>query len=295
MIFKAKETALNLWDRAKKHLSSTTSLRIRTNGTVAVTVLFCLVVFAALAQAAQTYVIAHFPYGGGWSTQLWFTNSGSTTANVEVQWFSQAGTATPVPLQGQGTQSTQQFALSPNSTQVVGADVTQRNATGPSGLQVTWATATSSAPVNVFSLFDYAPSSVATITPASQLVTSVGTQSVAPATSFRFPVAEFGQVGLPKFDAGIAVANPNGTSTILTLKLLSASGSIVGTIQRTLPANGQATVILSDPTAFLSVLDPTSMFLGSLAVCATQPVGMVAIGVEGTQYFTTAVTNDPCP
>jgi hypothetical protein len=228
-----------------------------------------LSVFAVLSQAAETYVIAHFPYGGGWSTQIWVSNTGASSATVDIAWFDQTGAPALVPLQGVGPVSTQHLVIGPNNTQVVGGDVTQRNATGPNGLIFTWATATSSSPVNVFSMFDFAGSSVATVVPASQVSSSVGTQSLIPATSFRFPVVLFAPNNQPRFNAGVAVANPNNSQTTLTVKLLSAGGTITGTIQRNLPANGQTTFVLTDSNAFLNVLDPSTPFTGSLVVCVT--------------------------
>jgi hypothetical protein len=53
--------------------------------------------------------------------------------------------------------------------------------------------------------------------------------------------------------------------------------------------------VLTDNAVFGHDLSSSTLFNGSVAVCAAQPVGLVAIGIEGGAFFTTAVTNDPCP
>ena len=234
---------------------------------------------AQASSATLSYNVAHFPYGQGWSTRVTFANNGTADATVNVKFFNTAGAPTLVPLDGLGNQGTQQFVIHRNETHVMGADLSQRN---NGNLQVAWATTTSSAPVVVFSLFDYGPNPP-TITGA------VGAGSTAPSKSFRFPVSVGGPLN---YNAGMAVSNPNGSQTVVTVKVLNADGSVKGTFPETLPANGQTIFLLNSKMNFGS-----SLFNGSVAVCAPQPVGLVALGVEGgsTGLFTIAVTTDPCP
>lgn len=93
----------------------------------------------------------------------------------------------------------------------------------------------------------------------------------------------------------MAVANPNNSNTNVTVKLLLADGTIKDTIQKNLPPNGQTSFVLTDGAVFGRDLSSSALFNGSVAVCASQPVGLVAIGIEGGAFFTTAATNDPCP
>ena len=233
------------------------------------------------AQASSTplsYVIAHFPYGGGWSTRLMLANNGSATAKVNITFLDQLGRPAFVPLEGEGPQSSQQLSIPPNQVKVVGADPAHRT-TGD--LQVAWGTASSSAPLNIFTLFDTGPS-------AAVITGAVGAPSTAAARSFRFPVSVNGPLG---YNAGMAIANPNSSAATVTVKVLNTDGSVKGSFQEILQANHQTLFVLTQKMTF-----DAALFSGSVAVCGTQPVGLVTVGFEGGQaFFTTSVTNDPCP
>jgi hypothetical protein len=234
---------------------------------------------ALASSATLSYTVAHFPYGQGWSTRIALANNGKTDATVNMKFFNTAGAPTLVPLDGLGNQGSQQFVIHPNQTHVVGADLSQRN---NGNLQVAWATTSSTAPLNVFSLFDFGPNPPA-------ITGAVGAASMAPSKSFRFPVSVGGSVN---YNAGMAISNPNGSQTIVTVKVLNADGTVKGTFPETLAANAQTIFLLNTKMNFGS-----SLFNGSVAVCAPNPVGLVALGVEGgsTGLFTIAVTTDPCP
>ena len=205
-------------------------------------------------------------------------NSGSATAKVNITFFDQLGRPAFVPLEGEGPQSSQQLSIPPNEIKVLGADPAHRTS---GDLQVAWGTATSNAPLNIFTLFDTGPSG-AVITGA------VGAQSTAAARSFRFPVSVNGPLG---YNAGMAIANPNSSAATVTMRVLNTDGSVKGSFQETLQANHQTLFVLTQKMSF-----DAALFSGSVAVCATQPVGLVTVGFEGGQaFFTTSVTNDPCP
>lgn len=170
-------------------------------------VLFCVTALSAFGAVvpAQTYIIAHFPVGGGWSTRLVFENGSAVDVTADVSFFTQTGTVGSVPLEGQqGSQSTQHLVIGRGQTATLNADPTERNA-GP--LVVMWAKVTASGPLNILSLFDSsAPATVPTMVPATLITGAVGAQSTAAAMTFRFPIS----VGGPLiYNAGLAVANPN--------------------------------------------------------------------------------------
>jgi hypothetical protein len=243
----------------------------------------------AVSTSAQTtqYVIAHFPYGGGWISRT-IIEAGSSGATVDVNFFNQAGKTAIVPLVGEGNESMQRLVLAPNAVQVVAADPTHRNV-DPKNVTVTWALATSTGPLNVFTLFDYAPSSTPTSQPATKILGSVGAQSTVATKSFRFPISVYGPLA---YDGGVAIANPNGSSITYTATLLNADGSTKDSVQATLPPQGQTIFLVTDIFKGVITADSVHSFDGSLVICASQPVGVVAIGVEGSALFTTSVTND---
>jgi len=255
-------------------------------------VLSCMTVFAALSSA-ETYVIAHFPFGGGWSSRLVFANSGTADVTADVTFFTQAGATGAVPLEGQqGTQSSQHLVIGKNQVVTLNADPTQRNA---GALQVMWGKVVTSGPLTVLTLFDSStPTTVPTTEPATLVTGAVGAQSIAAATSFRFPVAISGPL---HYNAGVAIANPNSTATNFTIFLMNADGTTNHSITMSLQANGQTSFVLTDSTIFGNNVDPNSpsLFNGSIAICATQPVGVVPIGIEGGALYTIPTTNDACP
>lgn len=236
---------------------------------------------ASTASAAFNYVVAHFPYGGGWSTLVMFANNSGKTATANVTFFTQAGASAGVPLAGKGTQSTQQITIKSNDVQVMGADTSKRNS---GNLQVAWATVASNQPLNVFSLFDYGPNPPA-------ISGAVGAQSTAASKSFSFPVSINGPLG---YNAGMAIANPNSSNTDVTVTVFDQNGNKKGSFKDTLQASNQTIFTLTQklPNSFSS-----SLFTGSVSVCASQPIGLVTVGFEGGQaFFTTSVSNpSPCP
>jgi hypothetical protein len=135
--------------------------------------------------------------------------------------------------------------------------------------------------VNVFSLFDFGPN-------PPTIAGAVGAQSTAPAKTFRFPVSVGGPL---QYNFGVAIANPNKSKTTVTVKVLNADGSSKGQFQESLDPNAQTLFTLPSKVSF----DMSTLFNGSVAVCATQPVGLVTVGFEGGAFFTASVTNDPCP
>ena len=263
-------------------------------------VLFCvtaLTAFGAVSQA-PTYIIAHFPLGGGWSTRLVFENNGSADVTADVSFFTQTGTVGSVPLEGQqGLQSSQHIVIGRGQVATLNADPTQRNA-GP--LVVMWAKVTATGPLDILSLFDSsAPATVPTTVPATLITGAVGAQSTTDASSFRFPVSVSGPL---HYNAGLAVANPNPTAANFTVFLFNADRTLNHSLVMSLQANSQTSFVVSDPTIFGNNIDLSSPFVfdGSIAVCATQPLGLVAIGIEGGALYTIPVhrerkTTDPCP
>jgi hypothetical protein len=237
---------------------------------------------AEASSSTLSYTVAHFPYGGGLTTRLELANTGSATATVNITFFDQSGSGTSVPLEGIGLKSTETVTVGPNQTQVLGSELSQRN----NAAQIAWATMTSTAPLNVFSLFDFGPN-------APTINWAVGTQSIAPSTSFRFPVSIGGPVN---YNAGMALSNPNGTSTNVKVMVMKSDGTQLGSFTESLGKNAQTVFLLSPHSGLNFGATPQTPFNGSVAVCAPQPVGLVALGAEGSGgLFSVSVTTDPCP
>jgi len=247
----------------------------------------------AVFSSAETYVVAHFPYGGGWGSRLLISNSSPTNSvSVELDYFTTTGQAASVPLDS-GTGQVQTLTVPPNGTVTVSSDPAQRYGTTP--VVVTWATATTPVgqPVNVLELFDFAPSS----TSANLIGSAVGAASTAPGQSFRFPIVVNGTT---RFTASMAIANPSSASTAtITLNLLDNTGSVKATSPVTLQPKSQTSVNLPGIPAFAPFLSGPGLFTGSVGVCSNVPIGFVAIGAEQSSavpnsnvLFSASVTTD---
>ncbi|MBZ5676126.1 MAG: hypothetical protein LAP61_17935 [Acidobacteriia bacterium] len=224
-------------------------------------------------SSAETYVVAHFPYGGGWGTRLLISNSSPTNAvSVELDYFNQAGQAASVPLDS-GTGQVQTVIVPPNGTFTISSDPAQRFGTNP--VVTTWATATTAAgqPVNILELFDFAPSS----TSANLIGSAVGAASTAPGQSFRFPIVVNGTT---RYTASMAIANPSATAATITLNLLDNTGAVKATSTVPLQPKSQTAVNVPGIAAFAPFFSGTALFTGSVGVCSNVPIGFVALGAE---------------
>jgi Family of unknown function (DUF5719) len=228
----------------------------------------------AVFSSAETYVVAHFPYGGGWGTRLLISNSSPTNSvSVEIDYFNQTGQTASVPLDS-GTGQVQTLTVPPNGTVTVSSDPAQRYV-GSNPVVVNWATATTPAgqPVNILELFDFAPSS----TSANLIGSAVGAASTAPGQAFRFPIV---MNGTTRFTASMAIANPSAGTATITLSLLGSDGAVKATSPLTLQAKSQTAVSLPGIPAFAPFFSGAGLFTGSLGVCSNVPIGFVALGAE---------------
>jgi hypothetical protein len=91
----------------------------------------------------------------------------------------------------------------------------------------------------------------------------------------------------------MALANPSSSTANVTVMVLKANGSAMGQFTETIPANNQTIFTLDSKLSFGSFT--STPFTGSVAVCSSQPIGLVTVGFEGGAFFSTSVTNDPCP
>jgi hypothetical protein len=248
----------------------------------------------AVFLSAETYVVAHFPYGGGWGTRLLISNTNPTNSvSVELDYFNQTGQTASVPLDS-GTGQVQTLTVPPNGTVTVSSDPAQRYGTNP--VVVTWATATTPAgqPVNILELFDFAPSS----TSANLIGSAVGATSALQGQVFRFPIV---MNGTTRFTASMAIANPSASAATITLNLLGSDGSQKATSTVTLQPKSQTSVNLPGIPAFAPFFSGAGLFTGSLGVCSNVPIGFVALGAEQSSavpnsnvLYSVSVTTDRC-
>lgn len=232
----------------------------------------------AASSTSFQYIIAHWPFGQGFSTQTMFANTGTENAKVSVQFFSQTGGPFAVPLSGSSAESSATLTVNAGDVGVLATQSSQRD---NGSLDVAWGIATSNAPLNVFSLFDLGS--------GDSITGAVGAQAAPGATIFRFPTSVGGPL---KFTAGMAIANPSSSNTAhVKVNVINANGSLMGKFQETLEPDNQTIFTLDSKLNFSSFTG--TAFTGSVAVCSDQPIGLVTVGFEGGAFFSTSVTNDP--
>ena len=134
------------------------------------------------------------------------------------------------------------------------------------------------------------PVSVPVTTPSvTARVTNISGVTVLPSgNSFSFPVSIYGS---KDFGAAVALANPNQTDATISIELVFSDG--VQTLNRViqLPAHGQSTRSLTDPSLFEIRGATPDRFDGSITVCSDVPIGLVAIGTAGKMAFTLPVSD----
>ena len=256
--------------------------------------LLALIVFVATSHA-ELYVIAHIPYGGGWVSRIFFSNPSIKQVRVEMKYFSQDGQAISVPVSSQDGRSADRVDIEPNGTKTLDTDALARN----SALRIAWAVASTSAPLQLISTT--APLQILTLfdqgfpsTLPSGALGPVRINTAAGATSdlarrvFYFPISVH---GAQRYDAGVAIANPQERIATIRLIILEADGRERASRVIQLPAGSQITTLLTDPRLFEGSFDPSRLFNGAVAVCSDTPVGIVALGFESDLVYTLPVSN----
>src|SRR5207237_7423384 len=106
-------------------------------------------------------------------------------------------------------------------------------------------------------------------------INTIGFNSSPELADFSLPV-ELEPAGITNSvgrTVGVAIANANGSSATVTMTLRRADGTTFGSVQKTIPANGQSIFSLQNEFANL----PNANFVGSLAITSTAPVSAIAL------------------
>ena len=301
--------------------------RFVSKGTVFLAV-SCLITFVAVSHA-ELYVIAHLPYGGGWSSRIVATNPGSEPVQVELRFFSKDGRPVSVPIGSGEGKDTQRFAVDPRAVKSLDIDAGALD----SEAQIAWATVETSAPLQIFSSIDsYSPIQLASLNAANgppdeppgrppcipppglgigkppcippsvpgttprvraQISTVAGTVSLPKGRGFQVPVSVYGSKG---FNARFAFANPNQTTATVEVTLLRPEGQESVTRVQQIAPYGHISGMLTDPDFFEREIDPSMRFDGSVTICSDLPIGILALGHQDNLAFTLPVTTiSRCP
>ncbi len=229
--------------------------------------------FSVIANASPgalvNYTIPHFVSGGGFTSKLTLVNTSTSANSVTVNFLDQAGNVV----------SSTPYVMAAGATVRIASPESARF--GP--MTTKWAAIGAQSPLLANVFFEYIPAGTTEVT------NSVGFNDSPPLTDFTLPV-EFEPANghaAPR-TVGLAIANPNNSSTNVTLKLLDQNGTVLATYGLTLPPNGQTALGLGSLSTFQAVL-PNGNFVGSVTVAASAPVSAIALGDDFGPFSATPV------
>ncbi len=190
---------------------------------------------------------------GSFKTTFLLFNISGTNANVTLALTQDNGTAFPVTIAGQGTNSTFNLQLAPGASTILQTD-------GSGSLAAGAARITSNVPLGAAAIFTV-------LNPQGAFQTESGVGDSPAQSELTLPVDVTGS-----FDTGIAFYVPGTAPVTLTMKLLDTAGTVTATAQPLVlqPKNHTA--------QFVTQLFPgTSNFQGSVAITATGDVAALTL------------------
>jgi hypothetical protein len=202
--------------------------------------------------------------GAGYVTKSTLTNLQNAATDVLICYYE----GSLGPLANGTLLSTTSLMLAPAGTQRIQTPEAERFG----ALVYEWAVVKSSGPLATNLFFEIQNG-------AHTVVNVVGFNDALAGTAFTLPVElEPASPGLGiGRTVGISLANPNATSTAVTMRLFDASGNQVGGPHvETLAANATTLMSLQGVAEFQSAI-PNASFIGSLIITATAPVTAIAV------------------
>ena len=205
------------------------------------------------ATTGASLVFPHYADGGGWQTQILLVNPSDVVISGTYRFVTPAGATVGNPTS---------YAVPPRS--VVRYQTPGTGATVSVG-SVRFTPATSSPTPSGSLVFSFRSNGVR--------VTEAGVPSIPEAKAFRIYVesSENGTV-----QSGVAIANPSGAETTVTLELTNLNGSAAARTTVTIPANGQFATFLNQIPGFENIRLP---FQGVLRIASS--TNLSAIGLRG--------------
>jgi hypothetical protein len=176
----------------------------------------------SIPSAASTRILPQFAFGGGFYTAIYLHNTGTSTAAVNVSFFSNDGSPLSVPALG-GAATT---------ANVAAGGVSLLEAPNNGALQQGWARIELPAGVIGYGVFRQSVNGRAD----QEAVVPFASSSSAHATLI------FDDAGLT---TAIALANPTDTPVTVTATAKSTSGAVFGTSTVNLPARGKTAFTLA--------------------------------------------------
>lgn len=218
-----------------------------------------------LGTTSQTYYFSHLAFAGGWQMTLTYINYSPDTVICSTTFYSNSGTALPVPF-SEGTISIRTDTLTAGQSI---HDQTVANATAT--VDQGWAQASCTGPIMASLLYRLYQSG-----------TPVGEASVNAETAPTTKFVTFAQTA-----TGVAYANPSTTeSAMITFTVISSTGTQLGMTTVTLKPLAHGSANLGP------LLGLTQSFTGFVEITSTIPVISLSLNAEAFPVFSSLPPGD---
>ena len=226
---------------------------------------------AAPVPIGETIIFPHFAEGGGWKTQVVLVNPTDSALTGNVQFFTPAGAAATLTIDGQSGSS---FPYS------IAARSSRRFQS--SGLGATQAGSIRIIP----SASNRTPSGLVIFTykGGATTVSEAGVPALRTGNAFRLYAEASGnfdasQIG--SIETGIAIANASSSAATVTFELTRLDGTSTGlTGTTTVPGNGQTALFMNQIAGFSSMGNPATPFQGVLRISSSS-AAIAVVGLRG--------------
>ena len=217
-----------------------------------------------MSTASESYYFSHLAFGGGWQMTLTYINYSPDTVTCITSFYSNTGTALPVPF-------SQEPVSTRTDTLAAGQSFhDQTTASLTAAVSQGWAEAACTAPIMASLLFRYYQSG----TPTGEASVNAET---APTTKF----VTFAQTA-----TGVAYANPSVSQTAtVTLTVFSSAGTSLGSTSITLDP-------LAHGSSNLGPLLNLPSFTGFVAITSTSPIISLSLNAEAFPVFSSLPPGD---
>jgi hypothetical protein len=227
--------------------------------------LFFLLALSAPAAAESYYFLPQIASGGGWITELYFTNQGTTeVSGIKINFYDNAGSALSVDSDfGAGTNYV--FDLDKGASRVISLTPPSMMVVGYAKIQY---------PANSFvragEIYRYKPQET--------VLTEIGISQQMLFTNYTFPVKIDSSKNL---NTGIALVNPSDLNTAQTvvMTLIKPDGSVEATAVKSL-SNGQHMAEFLSQTLFPG----QESFTGSISISCPVGVAVLALRQDNDTY-----------
>jgi hypothetical protein len=242
----------------------------------------------SVTSGTDPVVFPHFADGGGWTTQIVLVNPGDSALSGTVQFRDTSGRNTSLRVGNLlsnsfsytvAARSSQKFETAGAGSSTISGSVRVVPSTGtaaPSGLAI-FSFRNGGITVSQAGVPAVPPSKpLVKVQPSTPPIMGVIPNAVSPA-AFRLYAEAAGDPDLISpglIQTGVAITNNSSSTATVALELFKFDGSLAGTGNLSIPANGQTATFLNQIPGLASVRPP---FQGILRVSSTASISVVGL------------------